>query len=191
MAVFGAEQFQKSQITSRYFDKYAAIVNIGSMLSILIIPYIQDEITVNYYFIPYLIAASMLFVATVLFITGWRYYIHVNSKETVIARCIPVVINAFQSWYKYKQKRLAAEKNRNSIRLKELPGSHVPITEEEEERGLMKIDKQAFTFLDFAKKGSNYGKFQERIVDDIKTLPKAFIVFILLIPYWLLYNQVK
>jgi hypothetical protein len=130
----------------------------------------------------------MLFVASVLFILGYRYYIHVNSNETVITKCIPVVINAFKSWYKYKKKRLVVEgKMDDSGRFNFLNASLNHITEVEKS---LKIHRRPFTFLDFAKT-VNKGKFNERIVDDIKTLQKAFIVFILLIPYWLVYNQVK
>jgi len=34
MAVFGAEQIQKSKITSRYFDKYMVAVNIGAIIAL-------------------------------------------------------------------------------------------------------------------------------------------------------------
>jgi hypothetical protein len=178
---------QGSKITSHYFDKYALVVASGSMIAILIIPYIQHEITIDYYFVPYLVATSMLFVAALLFIFGLQYYIHVKSNETVITKCLPVVINAFQSWYKYKQKRLVVEKKVNSIQLKVVNTSYNHITEADDS---MIINRRPSTFLDFAK-ATNHGKFQERIVDDIKTLRRAFTVFILLVPFWLVYIQVK
>jgi hypothetical protein len=186
--VFGAEQIQESKITSRYFDKYALVASSGTIIDILIIPYVQYNIPGHYYYIPYLIAASMLFVAGVLFILGYRYYIHVNSNETVITKCIPVVLNAFKSWYKYKKKRLVVEgKLDDSGDFNGLDTTLNRITEVEKS---LRIYRRPFTFLDFAKIANN-GKFQEGIVDDIKTLRKALIVFIFLIPYWLIYNQVK
>ena len=54
----------------------------------------------------------------------------------------------------------------------------------------MRTDERPHGFLDFAK-AKNNGRFIDRIVDDVKSLQKAFIVFALLIPYWLIYNQVK
>ncbi len=185
--MFGAEQIQESKITSHYFDKYAVVVSSGTIIAILIIPYIQYNIAGHYYFIPYLVTASMLFVAGVLFILGYRYYIHVNSNETVITKCIPVVMNAFKSWYNYKKGRSVVEGKLDPSRLNVFNASLNRITEAE---ASLRIHRRSFPFLDFAKLANN-GKFQEGIVDDIKTLRKAFIVFILLIPYWLVYNQVK
>jgi len=45
------------------------------------------------------------------------------------------------------------------------------------------------TFLDYAKI-THHGRFNEQIVDDVKCLRNAFMVFGLLIPYWMIYNQV-
>jgi len=45
-------------------------------------------------------------------------------------------------------------------------------------------------FLDFGK-AANDGKFHDRIVDDLNSLRHAIIVFSLLIPYWLIYNEVR
>jgi dipeptide/tripeptide permease len=179
--VFGAEQIQESKLTSRYFDKYVAAASSGTIIAILIIPYIQDNIAGHYY-ISYLIAVSMLFVASVLFILGYRYYIHANSNETVITKCIPVVIDAFKSWYNYKKGRVVVERKLDPDRL----NSSLNYSTER----LLRMHRRPSTFLDFAKT-ANTGKFNEGIVDDIKTLRRAFIVFILLIPYWLVYNQVN
>ena len=52
------------------------------------------------------------------------------------------------------------------------------------------MDEQPRTFLDFAK-AVNHGNFHNRIVDDVKSLRNALVVFTLLIPYWLIYDQVK
>ncbi|CAF4454763.1 unnamed protein product, partial [Adineta steineri] len=49
---------------------------------------------------------------------------------------------------------------------------------------------QSWSFLDYAKI-SNQGKFLDRVVDDIKSLRRIIIVFLLLIPYWLLYFQIE
>jgi len=50
-------------------------------------------------------------------------------------------------------------------------------------------DEQQFTsFLNYAK--LPYGKYHDRIVDDVKSLRRAFYVFGILIVYWFVYNQV-
>jgi hypothetical protein len=48
---------------------------------------------------------------------------------------------------------------------------------------------QSSSFLDYAKI-SNQGQFIDRVVDDIKSLRRIIVVFLLLIPYWLVYFQV-
>jgi dipeptide/tripeptide permease len=186
LAVFGAEQIQESKRTTRYFDKYAVAVNIGSIIPLLAIPYIQTELEHQYYFIPYLLPTSMLFFAAVSFLIGWRYYIHVKTNETVITKCIPVFIDACRSWYRYqKNKRSKNRQRSNSTPLNVLHVSH-SFTEIEDS---MSFHEQSYTFLDFAKLPN--GGFHDRIVEDVKSLRGALIVFTLLIPFWLVYNQVK
>jgi hypothetical protein len=184
MAVFGAEQIQESQITSRYFDKYMVAVNIGGIISTSAIPYIQNR-EGSHYLTGYIVAAAMLFIATLLFIIGRRYYIYVPPYNTAVANCIPVVINAFQSWYKYKQNRRSVDKKHTTSSLNLMNAAYSPNESEES----IRIDERPSTFLDFAK--VPHGKFPDRPVDDIKSLRGALIVFTILIPYWLVYDQVK
>jgi hypothetical protein len=61
------------------------------------------------------------------------------------------------------------------------------IVEDEE---VTRKDQQVSTFLDYAK-AMNDGKYIDRIVDDVKSLRGAFAIFILLIPYWLIYDQAR
>jgi hypothetical protein len=54
----------------------------------------------------------------------------------------------------------------------------------------IRMNERPSTFLDFAK-AANHGKFPDRIVDDVNSLRRGIIAFSLLIPYWLIYIQVK
>jgi hypothetical protein len=82
---------------------------------------------------------------------------------------IPVIINAFQTRRKHLQDaQIAATNGRSSD----------------------PSNGQLRSFLDYAKK-INQGKFLDRIVDDIKSFRRIIVVFLLLIPYWLIYMQVK
>ena len=184
MAVFGAEQIQSSKISSRYFDKYMVAVNIGSIVSTIALPYVQTNPI--HYFTGYVAAAALLVVAAVLFVAGWRYYIHVEPYETVITKCIPVLINACQTWYKYGESREVDEANLDSASARSLSRRVPSLTQGEP----MRMDERPRTFLDFAK-AANKGKFSDRIVDDVKSLRSAMLVFALLIPYWLIYDQVR
>jgi peptide/histidine transporter 3/4 len=181
MAVFGAEQIQESKATSHYFSKYYVAVNIGAVIATLSIPLIQtdsdNQPNPNNYFYGYLVAICMLVCAAILFIIGRRYYIHIPPYDTVIMKCIPVIINAFQTRRKYYENIQTIGGNRRN---------RSTISDE----GTVTTDQQSLSFLDFAKAANN-GKFNDRIVNDVKSLRRAIFVFLLLIPYWLIYYQVN
>lgn len=170
MAVLGAEQFEESKLAARYFDKYYFAVNIGSTIAILSIPLIQnqsiDSINSNRYFYSYLIAMFMLIISGLFFLLGYRYYVHIPSTGSVLLNYIPVIINAYQTKRQY----------RNQTYLND-------------EREIDVGEDQNIPFLDYATV-CHRGKYPDRIIDDIKTFQRAIIVFLLLIPYWIIYNQV-
>ncbi len=185
IAVFGAEQIRKLKSISEYYDKYVIALNVGAMLTIFAVPYIEEK-GANYYFITYLVAEFMLLSSILLFAIGCRYCIHVTPYDTVITNCIPVIINACQSWYRHRiNKRSINKKNINSssIHLRSISYKSSEIEESTH------MDEPIPTFLDHAK-AAHYGKFQDRVVDDVNSLWHGIIAFSLLIPYWLIYNQV-
>lgn len=163
MAVFGAEQMQRLKIASRYFDKYVVATNIGSVVALVLIPYIATD--QNY--IALIVATAALGFAMILFLIGCRYYIHVNPFDTVMTKCIPVVFSACQSWCRYRKERQTRENRESS-----------------------EMERPSWTFLDFAKIPFR-GRFHGRIVDNVKTVSSALAMFFILIPFWLIYSQVK
>ena len=56
-------------------------MNIGSVLAITVLAPIQDKVVENDYFIPHLVATVILLFAGLLFISGYRYYIHVGLQR--------------------------------------------------------------------------------------------------------------
>lgn len=188
LAVFGAEQIQKEKTSSRYFDKYCVAGNIGNIIVIVFTPYIKYHVHLEYYYIPYTIATVMLLIATILFLIGWKFYLRIEPRETVATKCIPVFFSAIQSWYRFKRDKRAADMmtKKNPIPLSLINVSH-SLTEVEASLGLHGTPS---TFLDFAKI-CNRGKFNDRIVDEVKSLRGALAVFTLLIPFWLIYSQVR
>lgn len=178
-AVFGAEQIQENQFTSRFFDKYVIAVNIGAIISRGTF-YSFDDID-KPYSLPYIYGMVALFLAACLFPIGYRYYIHVRTSGTILTQCIPVTINAFRTW-----KLFYKDKSRTTER-QSLPTDPSVIIEEDDST---KMNLQISTYLDYAK-ARNGGKYLERIVDDVKSLRSASLAFILLIPYWLIYDQVR
>ncbi len=183
MAVFGAEQIQESRMASRYFDKYYLAVNIGATIATLSISFIQnnsnDQTISNNYFYGYLIAICMLLSAAVLFIIGYRYYIHIPPFDSVILKYIPVIINAFQTRRRYQNERKIRNREDSLINRSTF-----------NQEGTMENTEHPLSFLDYAN-AANHGKYNDRIVNDVKSLQRAMIVFFLFIPYWIIYYQVR
>lgn len=121
--------------------------------------------TDTYFFNFFLVPNIMLFVSIILIFIGWRWslYQHTEPYDSVLSNVIPVVKNACRTWYQYRNDRR-------------------PFEQSENERTLM-------SFLDYAKITNN-GKFQDRFVNDVKLLRNAFIIFLLLFPYRVIYFQV-
>lgn len=185
MAVFGAEQIRSTQSISRYFDAYVVAVNIGAMLELWIIPWIQS--TSFDYAAAYEIAAGTLGMAVLLFIVGWPTYRNINLNETVVSKCIPVLISAFQTWQRQRPtRRVTQEEEIISSASHSFNGNDNLIGPEQP----MRFERQPSSFIDYANAAYG-GKFHDRIVNDVKSLRGAIVVFSLLIPYWLLYSQVK
>lgn len=186
MAVFGAEQIRESDEPSRYFDKYITAVNIGGICGVVLVSYIQDfQQDDDRYFHGYLFAGISLVASAVLFIFGIRFYIHIRPHDTIITKCLPVVYNAFQIKRKYKhdhETRLL--KRTNSVSGNTFLDSMNSRHSEQSD-----INDQLPSFLDYARIRFG-GRFIDRIVTDVKSLQRVIVVFLLLIPYWLIYYQV-
>lgn len=185
MAVFGAEQIKNLRFTSRYFDKYYAAVNIGAIIAILSIPAIQNntdnQVNPNNYFYGYLIAMFMLIIATILFIIGHRYYIFTPPHDTVIMQFIPVILNAYKNRQEYYKNRQTSTTNHTNS---------ISIRPNNDGNQIMAHEERSMSFLDYAK-STNNGACLDRHVNDVKSVQRSTIVFLLLVPYWIIYHQVK
>lgn len=184
MAVFGAEQIQEDKFTSGFFDKYLLAVNMGAIFAKGTFFSLE---TSDPYSVPYIYGMSTLFVAMVLFFIGYRYYIHVKSGETILTKCFPVLFNAFQTWRLfYRNKPRVTKKARTSPVSNTAYNPDVIVEDDDSMNMILQIS----TYLDYAK-ATNGGRYLDRIVDDVKSLRNAVVVFALLIPYWLVYDQVR
>jgi len=183
MAIFGAEQIREQKSTTQYFDKYYVAVNTGGLLAFGIIAYIQQNIN---WFIGHVISIALLIVTWIFFLTGYKYYIHIKPHDSVITNFFPVLINAFQTWRKHRRyTRRIANERRSSHKL-----ALVRDQDDTIDHLSFEINEQKISFFDYAKRANN-GRFQDRVVDDIKSLRRIILMFLLLIPYWIIYLQVK
>lgn len=161
LIAFGADQIQGPRITSRYIDKFIVAIHMASILTTMGNIVVPIGPTRALFFQLYVFAASMLFIAVLLFLIGWRYYTHEEPFDSVIVNCIPVIRNAFVTWRQSKKS---------------------PSTDEE--RG-----EHLSTFLSYAKT-LNHGKFQDRFVNDVESFRNALVTMILIIPCWFIMYQV-
>ncbi len=183
MAVFGAEQVREQKNKTRYFDIYYAAVNTGGLLAFGAIAYLQIN---KDYFVGYLVPGVLLIVAFILFIIGYKYYIHIKPYDSVITEFFPILINAFQTWRIHRRNRRAIVNNNEPH-----PEETIVETEGDSNDYLsFTISRSSWSFLDYAK-AENNGRFPDRIVNDIKSVRRIIVVFLLLTPYWLLYVQVS
>ncbi|CAF4119330.1 unnamed protein product, partial [Rotaria magnacalcarata] len=182
MAIFGAEQIQEEKFTTRYFYKYYIAVNTGCFLAFGIIAYVQQN---KSYFIGYVISTILLAVTFVIFVAGYRCYIHIKPYDSVITNFFPILINAFQT--KWKHQRCAREKLNKRRALKQSIYSSDDENENHDD-SVSDTDEQQISFFDYAK-ADHDGRYSDRIVDDVKSLRPIIAMFLLLIPYWLIYVQ--
>ena len=191
LVVLGAEQIQddESNLSSRYFDKYALVINLGSAVAILVEPYVQHILVRHDYYIPYLVTVVAIVIAAILFFIGWRYYLRVNLRETVIFNCIPAMLNGCRVWCAFRRNRGRENTRRRSggnredmaLNRRRSPSS---VSEIEESMSI-----EGRSILDFARI-PNGGRFLDRHVDEVKSLRLALVVFAMLVPFWLVYDQV-
>lgn len=166
MPVFGNEQIEEPQSTSKYFNKHVFVVCIAAASSKLLISYITDKDPRQLY-TGYLTATIMLIISLILFIIRRRFYLHIKPYDSIVTKLFPVIKNAYSIWFENKTTNLNLQIN--------------------EQRAEPRISVE---FLDFAKIVNN-GKYSDRIVDDVKSFQRLLIVFCLLIPYWIIYDQVR
>mgnify|MGYP002378547728 CR=1 FL=1 len=145
----------------RYFEKYVLLVNLGSIIAVIAVMVFHIGEIGPFYW--YLSACMALFLAAILFSIGARYSQRAVPYDSILYYCCPVVIQACQTRHQYKQF---------------------------ENIDPMRTAERTLSFFDYAKL-ANQAKFHDRILNDMRALRSAIVVFALLIPLWLISNQVN
>lgn len=178
---------QNAKLASHIFEKFVAISYFAALLYNLGGTYILDPQGNHYIF--YVFGLGMLFLSIFLFAIGWRYYIHIKPYDSVIINCIPVYKNAVQTW-------LQSKKSEENTRIRCVNGPVLETmhsgdgfaTETIEES--ITSDERPSVLLDHAKVVHN-GRFLDRVVEDVKLLQSALVIFfIFVLPYRVISNQV-
>ncbi|XP_067125178.1 solute carrier family 15 member 4-like [Centruroides vittatus] len=167
IAPFGADQVRAAGPDSLrvFFNWFYWCINIGSFVAIGAIAYVQQSYLG--FFIGYLIPACFLGVAIIIFIFGKPLYITQNPSGSAIM----AVFAIFKEAWKSNRRRTSRINNSEVVNSNRSLGSPP-------------------SWLDMAKVQYG-GKFHEAVVEDVKTLGRVMVVFVALIPYWLLYFQMQ
>jgi peptide/histidine transporter 3/4 len=182
IAIFGAEQIREQKATTQYFDKYYVAVNTGCLLAFGIIAFIQQN---ESYYLGYLISTIILALTSIFFLLGYRFYAHTKPHDSALTNFFFVLVNAYQTRRKHKRQAHGMTTKRKS---------NEPVVADDQEENnnhsSFSMSEGSMSFFDYARVANN-GGFQDRIVDEIISLRRVILVFLLLIPYWLIYFQVK
>jgi hypothetical protein len=103
--------------------------------------------------------------------------------------CIPVYKNAFQTWLQYRNSQRNTERTLTNSTRENVENTRDGFAREEVQESI-RSDGRPSRFLDFAQVIHN-GKFNERIVEDVKLFQNAMIIFILILPFWIIFAQVR
>lgn len=99
VSAFGADQFDESDPQDRkektsFFNWFYFFVNIGSLLAVTVIVWIQENIS---WAIGFAIPAACMGLAIITFVAGSPNYTHVAPTESPISRVFKVVMTAYRA----------------------------------------------------------------------------------------------
>eukprot|EP00461_Guttulinopsis_vulgaris_P002734 UN02735 len=79
------------QALATYFALFYSIINVGSVASTLLIPKIQAKTS---FFVAYLFPASFLTIALIVFVAGYKLYVHNKPTQSLFVRIFQIVAAA-------------------------------------------------------------------------------------------------
>lgn len=181
VAPFGADQYKFSASDSmrRFFNWFYWCVNIGAFLSLGVIAFIQQTF-IDGFFIGYLVPTVGLGVAMVIFCLGRPWYLVQKPAGSLLINILKILQEAYRSNRRY---RIRLERQK-SLRIDS------PSPDVTSGTGVTTAISDMPSWLDMAKVRYG-GSFHETVVEDVKTLWKVIIIFVSLIPYWVVYFQMQ
>ncbi|XP_070572643.1 solute carrier family 15 member 4-like [Ptychodera flava] len=162
LAPFGADQVKHEgpELTRAFFNWYYWSINLGSLIALGLVAYIQQNI--NFY-IGFLIPAVAVILAFLVFVVGRCCYLVKKPAGSVLTNTFRIICTAFRN--RKRRRDYLHDRGEHPFDVTPPPG-----------------------FLDMAK--IRYGGcFHESSVEDVKSLSKVIPVFLALIPYWMVYFQ--
>ncbi|XP_033118899.1 solute carrier family 15 member 4-like [Anneissia japonica] len=162
---FGGDQVKNESTTvmRAFFNWFYWAINIGAFLALGGVSFLQQNIN---FFIGFMVPAAALGLSMILFIFGRPVYVIRKPTGSVLANIGRIVAEAFRG--RSRRRRHFARQDSNHI--------------------LSPLAKPSY--LDMAKVRYG-GSFHDSMVDDVKSLSTIILVFVALIPYWIVYFQMQ
>ncbi|CAH1232631.1 SLC15A4 [Branchiostoma lanceolatum] len=166
IAPFGADQVKDEgpEVMRMFFNWFYWSINAGVLLSLGAVAFIQQNMG---FFYGFLIPAVSLGVALILFVLGHPAYVCRAPSGSVLTNVFRIIMEACRS--RRRRRRNYSQPSDIDTVVDPLPNP---------------------TWLDMAKVRYG-GSFHESSVEDVKSLGKILPVFIVLIPYWMVYFQMQ
>ncbi|XP_019620469.1 PREDICTED: solute carrier family 15 member 4-like [Branchiostoma belcheri] len=166
IAPFGADQVKDEgpEVMRMFFNWFYWSINAGVLLSLGAVAFIQQNMG---FFFGFLIPAVSLGAALIMFVLGQPAYVCRAPSGSVLTNVFRIIMEACRS--RRRRKRNYSQPSDIDTVVDPLPNP---------------------TWLDMAKVRYG-GSFHESNVEDVKSLGKILPVFIVLIPYWMVYFQMQ
>ncbi|XP_063971234.1 solute carrier family 15 member 4-like [Lytechinus pictus] len=164
LSPFGAEQVKHEgpDMIRTFFNWFYWSINIGSCIAFGAVAFVQQNIS---FFYGYIIVCVAVVLSLMVFTCGRCMFLTKEPTGSVLPNTFKIITQAFRR----RKMRKELSITRTSHMLSSCP---------------------KVTFLDMAKKRYG-GSFHDSMVEDVKSLKKVIGVFLVLVPYWMVYFQMQ
>eukprot|EP00057_Strongylocentrotus_purpuratus_P023974 XP_011678448.1 PREDICTED: solute carrier family 15 member 4 [Strongylocentrotus purpuratus] len=165
LSPFGAEQVKHEgpDKIRTFFHWFYWSINIGSFIAFGGVAFVQQNMS---FYVGYLMVAVAVVLSLVVFTCGRCIFLIKDPTGSVLPNTFKIIAQAFK---RRKMRKEISNKRTSNHMLSSCP---------------------KVTFLDMSKKRYG-GSFHDSMVEDVKSLKKVIGVFVVLIPYWMVYFQMQ